>query len=473
MHTIEELLKRLTLLDEKSKDDLMKFLVDCRSFIHSKGPSHRECQILSNSLELYENKLFTKKQIQVLFSQDEEEDVISLHFKQQRLGKHEREEFQKLIKEKKKPKNILLENIIIEDEMTPITPSSPRFLIYYDFVYIPELISQIFQYLPFKDHCKMKRVCKLWQSISEDELLFKFKFIDSYTIYEGEPNYKKDVSIIKLKENSKEPIYGSWKELCSICNTSEKRHKDMMGPIILNSKDESFNPYDNYNRLYCARISRDGTYCMAGGQTSSVGVMKVNDVLNMNVEKFTDESGHQRITLQELFTGRRPKETKTQRERIKLHCNIPTSDVGWTISDLDFSYDSSVMAYSTWNTYIPVISVSDPSKRIEIPLTDDDEGRYCAFSVRFSSNNKELLTGCSDGTLYVCDYNQGKVVSQVVSSSDDLNAVSFGGDDYPEILFTGGDDCICKIWDKRDLKKPVGVLIGHKYVSFNILTCRE
>jgi hypothetical protein len=53
----------------------------------------------------------------------------------------------------------------------------------------------------------------------------------------------------------------------------------------------------------------------------------------------------------------------------------------------------------------------------------------------------------------------------------DLNAVSFGGENYPEVLFTGGDDCVAKIWDRRLLgdkynNKPIGVLIGHKYGNF-------
>ena len=46
-----------------------------------------------------------------------------------------------MIKEKKKPKmiNSILETIIQDNDIlhTPITPSSPRFNIYYDFVYIP------------------------------------------------------------------------------------------------------------------------------------------------------------------------------------------------------------------------------------------------------------------------------------------------------------------------------------------------
>lgn len=53
---------------------------------------------------------------------------------------------------------------------------------------------------------------------------------------------------------------------------------------------------------------------------------------------------------------------------------------------------------------------------------------------------------------------------QIESHEDDVNAVCFA-DGSSQILFSGGDDGLCKVWDRRTLSdsntKPVGVLAGH------------
>lgn len=46
-----------------------------------------------------------------------------------------------------------------------------------------------------------------------------------------------------------------------------------------------------------------------------------------------------------------------------------------------------------------------------------------------------------------------------------MNAVAFA-DVSSQILFSGGDDAICKVWDRRTMReddpKPVGALAGHQ-----------
>ncbi|MGH0174232.1 UNVERIFIED_CONTAM: hypothetical protein FKN15_069175 [Acipenser sinensis] len=71
----------------------------------------------------------------------------------------------------------------------------------------------------------------------------------------------------------------------------------------------------------------------------------------------------------------------------------------------------------------------------------------------------------NDGCLYVFDREQNKRTLKIDSHEDDVNAVSFA-DASSQILFSGGDDALCKVWDRRTLREdspqPVGQLAGHR-----------
>ena len=54
---------------------------------------------------------------------------------------------------------------------------------------------------------------------------------------------------------------------------------------------------------------------------------------------------------------------------------------------------------------------------------------------------------------------------QVDAHEDDVNAAAFG-DASNNLVYSGGDDGLCKVWDRRVLSEehpaPVGTLAGHK-----------
>lgn len=56
-------------------------------------------------------------------------------------------------------------------------------------------------------------------------------------------------------------------------------------------------------------------------------------------------------------------------------------------------------------------------------------------------------------------------VFQIDAHEDDVNAVAFA-DVSSQLLFSGSDDALCKVWDRRTLREhspqPVGVLAGHR-----------
>ncbi len=56
-------------------------------------------------------------------------------------------------------------------------------------------------------------------------------------------------------------------------------------------------------------------------------------------------------------------------------------------------------------------------------------------------------------------------IFQIDAHEDDVNAVAFA-DSSSQLLFSGSDDALCKVWDRRTLREdrpqPVGHLAGHR-----------
>ncbi|OQR72883.1 DDB1- and CUL4-associated factor 11-like [Tropilaelaps mercedesae] len=145
--------------------------------------------------------------------------------------------------------------------------------------------------------------------------------------------------------------------------------------------------------------------------------------------------------------------------------SIHATDVGWSILDTSVSPDGCFFVYSSWcaNLYLcRVEGQSEDSTSLKlIPL----DNRFCVFSLKFSANGEEILCGASDTSLYVYSLTAQKRTLRIPAHDDEVNAVCFA-DRSSHILFTGGDDGLVKVWDRRVLNeadaRPVGVFAGHR-----------
>ncbi|XP_028519488.1 DDB1- and CUL4-associated factor 11-like, partial [Exaiptasia diaphana] len=92
--------------------------------------------------------------------------------------------------------------------------------------------------------------------------------------------------------------------------------------------------------------------------------------------------------------------------------------------------------------------------------------RFCAFSIEFSQDNKEIIAGSNDSCIYIYDRESDQRILRILGHDQDydVNAVTFA-DSSAQILFSGSDDGLCKVWDRRMLNEshplPVGVFAGH------------
>ncbi|GIX81480.1 hypothetical protein CDAR_224682 [Caerostris darwini] len=155
----------------------------------------------------------------------------------------------------------------------------------------------------------------------------------------------------------------------------------------------------------------------------------------------------------------------TSRGLFKLKRTVEARDVGWSILDTVVSPDGNNFIYCSWSECIHICNVSgDQEVHDALPLFPE-ERRFCVFSLRFSHDGKEILGGANDQFLYVYNREENRRTLRIYSHEDDVNTVAFA-DNTSQILFSGGDDGICKVWDRRTLcessPKPVGILIGHE-----------
>lgn len=84
------------------------------------------------------------------------------------------------------------------------------------------------------------------------------------------------------------------------------------------------------------------------------------------------------------------------------------------------------------------------------------------WSIRFSNDGREIVAGAGNRSMYVYDIESKQVVLGVKGHADDVNAVCFA-DETSNVLFSGSDDCLIKVWDRRSMvnEKEAGSLPGH------------
>ncbi|TPX77541.1 hypothetical protein CcCBS67573_g01174 [Chytriomyces confervae] len=142
----------------------------------------------------------------------------------------------------------------------------------------------------------------------------------------------------------------------------------------------------------------------------------------------------------------------------------------WTITDCDLARDSRTLIYASIHDTVYLVNLShfvDSGMRDATGMSDHIPlslgGDFGVWSVRLSDDGREVVAGCSDGLIFVYDIETRQVIHQVQGHADDVNAVTFA-DLSSNVLISGSDDSIIKVWDRRSslpAGKPAGVLTGH------------
>ncbi|XP_056170965.1 LEC14B protein isoform X2 [Syzygium oleosum] len=131
------------------------------------------------------------------------------------------------------------------------------------------------------------------------------------------------------------------------------------------------------------------------------------------------------------------------------------------------------LVYASMSPIVHIVVVRSAAMDSLAKVTDIHEGldfsadsgpySFGIFSVKFSTDGRELVAGSSDDSIYVYDLVANKLSLRIPAHESDVNTVCFA-DGSGHMIYSGSDDTYCKVWDRRCLSarnKPAGVLMGH------------
>lgn len=410
-------MNQINILKESTQQEKVKFILECHDFIANKGVDDQESKILLKKIQEFFcpfHRLFQKNH-KCFFTQ---------YFQRKKLC--EREEFLNLLKKKK---------ILTPDNTeTPPQSNTLKYLEGTGFEYVPEILSNIFQYLSPKENSKMSGVCKIWRKVSEDELIWKLKYLEMYTVHKSnEENYKID------SEYQKNSTF--WKNL----TLNSFHNHNLRNPNILSPFYQVQDGLGQAKKLYSSKFSRSGDLLVYGGQHSHLTILETKNIMLNNREKIESNEQYDKNSIDQIVTYQK----------------IALDDIGANVYDLDFSHDEKLVSYSTWKPKLDIFKINSKD-RYQITLTDDLRFRFCIFSIKYSPNQNEIASGSTGGLMHISNIEKLQVVETVNVSNNDINSVSFGGSMYHNQIFTGGDDKLVQLFDRRFLEKPVNTFYGHK-----------
>eukprot|EP01083_Nonionella_stella_P255464 876806_1 len=153
----------------------------------------------------------------------------------------------------------------------------------------------------------------------------------------------------------------------------------------------------------------------------------------------------------------------TNSESWPIYKQVESQFSGWSIIDVALSPDHSFVAYSGWSSSIYLVNTYGSHELHESHdlniSTFNSWGRCCVFGIEFDPNSKKVICALSGGCLILHDLerkiNQFSLPS---AHDDDINQATFLD---TNIIISGSDDALLRVWDSRQKNKCVGGFVGH------------
>ncbi|KAI9591808.1 WD40-repeat-containing domain protein [Syncephalis fuscata] len=162
-----------------------------------------------------------------------------------------------------------------------------------------------------------------------------------------------------------------------------------------------------------------------------------------------------------LFDAKDPLKLKHNKMIYALHGN-------WTITDVGLSPDKQHLIYSSLSPFAHYVNLNseDPSEnQVTLNFSDRMTRPFSIWALRLSGDGREVIAGTGNNSICVYDINTQKVLLRQVGHSDDVNSVCYADEYASHVIYSGSDDSLINVWDRRIMcngqGRSAGVLVGH------------
>mmetsp|Transcript_60310 Transcript_60310/g.54317 ORF Transcript_60310/g.54317 Transcript_60310/m.54317 type:complete len:667 (+) Transcript_60310:63-2063(+) len=146
-----------------------------------------------------------------------------------------------------------------------------------------------------------------------------------------------------------------------------------------------------------------------------------------------------------------------------IYKQVESQFSGWSIIDVALSPDHEFVAYSGWSSSIYLVNAYGSHELHEAHdlniSTFNSWGRCCVFGIEFDPNSKKVICALSGGCLILHDLERKlNEFSDPSAHEDDINQATFLDSN---IIISGSDDALLRVWDARLKNKCIGGFVGH------------
>ena len=134
----------------------------------------------------------------------------------------------------------------------------------------------------------------------------------------------------------------------------------------------------------------------------------------------------------------------------------------WTLTDLALSESTRKVFYSSITPVVYAVDLDKPGEAHQEVSFLAESGWGGIWSMALAPDEETLIVGTSTRSVVGSDLETGTLSVSIRSAhGNDVNSVVYPSNNDTNILATGSDDTTIKVWDLRDTRTPVGVLVGH------------